>query len=54
MHPLEPQSDVGHVESLFFSFVDIVSVSANRCIVCKKCTIDSKIVLDTPDGSLHR
>ena len=43
--------DVGHVESHFFLFGDIISVGANRCTVCAKRTIGSEIVLDAPDAA---
>ena len=48
---MELLGDVGHVESHFPLFEDIVSVGANRCTVCAKHTIGSEIVLDAPDGA---
>jgi hypothetical protein len=48
---MELLGDVGHVESLFFhSEIVLVSVQ-DRCMVFAKCTIGSKIVIDTPDGT---
>ena len=49
---MELLGDMGHVESHFFLFGDIISVGANRCTVCAKHTICSEIVLDAPDGTL--
>jgi hypothetical protein len=43
------QGDVGLVESRFDPFRE--GVSQDRCTVCAKCTIGSKIVLDTPEGT---
>jgi hypothetical protein len=51
MHSMELLDDVGHVESCFGVFGDIVSVIANRCMVCAKHTIGSEIILCTPDGT---
>ena len=48
---MELLGDVGHVESHFFLFGDIVSVGANRCTVCAKRNIGSEIILDAPDGT---
>jgi hypothetical protein len=45
---MELLGSVGHLESRFSPFGDGVSVGENRCIVCTKCTIGSKIVLGTP------
>jgi hypothetical protein len=39
---MELRGDVAHVESRFSPFGDSVSVSANWCTVCAKCTIVSK------------
>ena len=50
-HSKELLGDVGHVESHFFLFGDIVSVGANRCTVCAKHTIGSETILDAPDGA---
>jgi hypothetical protein len=48
---MELLGDVSHVESLFFPFGDSVSVMQDRCMVCARRTIGSKIVLDTLDGT---
>ena len=48
---MELLGDMGHVESRFSTFVDGVSVSATRCMVCAKCIVDSEIDLNTPDGT---
>jgi hypothetical protein len=43
--------DVGHVESRF-GLMEIMFVSVkDRCTVCDKCTIGSKILLDAPIGT---
>jgi hypothetical protein len=48
---MEFLGDVGHVESRFGPFeIVLVSVQDNS-IVCTKCTIASKTVLDAPDGT---
>jgi hypothetical protein len=46
---MELLGDVGHVESHFGLFVDSVGVSADRYMVCAKCTIGSE--LDAHDGT---
>jgi hypothetical protein len=44
--------DVGHVEFRFGPFVHSVSLSVqDRCTVCAKCTIGSKIILHAPIGT---
>ena len=56
---MELLGDVGHVESRFSPFGDIVSICLeivfvwlqDRCMVCTKRTIGSETVLDTPDGT---
>ena len=48
---MELLDDVGHVESHFFLFGDIVTVVQDRCMVCAKRTIGSEIILDTSDGT---
>jgi hypothetical protein len=42
--------DVGHVESRFGPFGVLVSVQ-DRCMVCVKRTISSKIIFNAPDGT---
>jgi hypothetical protein len=41
---MELLGDVGHVESRFGPFLDGVSVGANWCTVCAKCTTGSEII----------
>jgi hypothetical protein len=53
MHLMELLGDVGHMESHFDLLGDSVSVGQDRCTVCAKRTIGSKIILDAPDGT-HR
>jgi hypothetical protein len=43
---------LGHVESRVSPLGDGVSVSV-MCTVCAKLTIGSKIIFDTPDGTLR-
>jgi hypothetical protein len=43
--------DVGHVESCFDPFGDILVSVQDRCTVCTKRTIGSKIILDAPDNT---
>jgi hypothetical protein len=50
-HPMELQGDVGHVESPFALFGDIVILTQDRCIVCAECTKGLEIILDAPDGT---
>jgi hypothetical protein len=50
-HSMELLDDVGHVESCFGPFGDILVSMQDWSPVCAKCTIGSKIVLDTPDGT---
>jgi hypothetical protein len=42
---------VGHVESRFGPFREVLVSIQDRCMVCAKHTIGSKIVLDTPDST---
>jgi hypothetical protein len=53
MLSIELLADVGHVESLFFSFGTVSMLVQDRCIVCVKHTIGLEIVLDAPDGTLR-
>jgi hypothetical protein len=50
-HLMELVGGMGHVESLFFPFGDSVSVVQDRCMVCARCTIGLKVVLDAPDAT---
>jgi hypothetical protein len=50
---MEHLGDVGHVKSCFGPFGDGVSVVQDRCKVCAKRTIGSRIILDVADGT-HR
>ena len=34
-----------------FSLETVLESVQDRCMVCAKCTIDSEIILDTPDGT---
>jgi hypothetical protein len=45
--------DMGLVESRFSLLGISVSVGEDRCTVCAKRTIGSKIILDAPDGTLR-
>ena len=47
---MEPLGDVGHVESHSFHLGTVLVSVQDRCMVCARCTIGSKIVLDAPDG----
>ena len=47
---MELLGDVGHLDSRFFLFGDIVSM-LDRCMVCVERTIGSEIILDAPDGT---
>ena len=46
---MELLGDVGHVESHFFLFGDVIVSVQDRCMVCARCTIGSEIILDAPD-----
>ena len=48
MHPMELRGDVGHVEHHFGLFEIVLVLVQDRCTVCAKHTIGSKIVLDAP------
>jgi hypothetical protein len=50
-HPIEHLGDVGHMESHFGPFGDVLVSVQDRCIVCANHTIGSGIVLDAPDGT---
>jgi hypothetical protein len=43
--------DIGHLESRFNPFGDVVLLVQDRCTVCAKHSIGTKIVLDAPDGT---
>jgi hypothetical protein len=49
---MELQGDMGHVESRISPLGDGVSVGVS-CMVCAKLSIGSKIILDTPEGTLR-
>ena len=44
MHPMELLGDVGHVESHFFLVETVLVSMQDRCMVCAKRTIGSKII----------
>jgi hypothetical protein len=48
---MELQGDMGHVESCFGLFGDIVGVGARLVHGLCQHTIGSEIVLDTPNGT---
>ena len=48
---MELLGDVGHVVSHLFLFGDSFSVGQDRCMVCARRTIGSKIILDALDGT---
>jgi hypothetical protein len=48
---MELQGDVGHVESCFGPFGDILVSVQDRCTVCTKRTVGSEIILDAPDST---
>jgi hypothetical protein len=50
-HPIERLGDVGHVESHFSPFGDVLVSMQDRCIVYANHTIGSEIILDAPDGT---
>jgi hypothetical protein len=43
--------DVGHVESRFGPFGDMLILNQDRCTVCVKRSISSKINLDASNGT---
>jgi hypothetical protein len=51
---MELLGDVGHVESFFYPFRDMLVSVPVRSMVCVKHTISSEIVLDTPNGIARR
>jgi hypothetical protein len=42
--------NVGHVESRFFPFGDMLVSVQDRCLICARRTIGSEIILDALDG----
>ena len=48
---MELLSNVGHVESPSVSLEMVLVLMQDRCMVCVKRTIGSKIILDAPDGT---
>jgi hypothetical protein len=49
MHPIELQGDMGHVESHLVRLDIVLVLLQDRCMVCAKHTLGSKIVLDALD-----
>ena len=43
--------DVGHVESHFGTYEEVLVSVQDRCTVCAKRTIGSEIILDALDGT---
>jgi hypothetical protein len=50
---MELLGEVGHVEFCFVCLETVLVWLQDRCMVCAKCTIGSRIVLDAPDGTLR-
>ena len=48
---MEHLGGMGHVESCFGLFGEVLVSMQDRCIVCDKRTIGSEIVLDAPNGT---
>ena len=48
---MELLGDVGHVESHSVRLQMVLVLVQDRCTVCAKHTIGSKIILDAPDGT---
>jgi hypothetical protein len=46
-----PLVDDAQVQSRFGPFEDSANLDEDSFTVCVKCTIDSKIILDAPDGT---
>ena len=51
MHPMVLLGDEAHVEVLFGPFGDSANLDIDRCMVCAERTLDSEIILDTPNGT---
>jgi hypothetical protein len=51
LHPMVVLGDVGHVESRFGPFGEVLVSVRDRCMVCAKHTVGSEIVLDAPDST---
>ena len=51
MHPMELLGDMGHVEPHLDLCELVLVLVQDRCTVCAKRTIGSKIILDAPDGT---
>jgi hypothetical protein len=50
---MELLGDVGEVEDRFGLFGDgVIFAAQDRCMVCAKCTMGTKIFLVAPDGAL--
>jgi hypothetical protein len=50
-HPMVLLGDVGHVDSCFVPFGDMLVSMQDRCMVFAKHTISSKIILEAPNGT---
>ena len=50
-HQMVLLGDEAQVEARFGPLGDSANPDADRCTVCAKCIIGSKIILDTPDGT---
>ena len=51
MHPAVLLGDEGQVEARFSPLEIVFVLVQDRCTVCARCSIGSKIVLDTPGGT---
>jgi hypothetical protein len=49
---MELLGDVGHVESRFSPFGEVLILMLDWCMVCAEHTIGLEIVLDAPEGTL--
>jgi hypothetical protein len=48
---MELLGDVGHVNVVSVLLVIVLILTQDRCMVCTKHTVGSKIILDAPDGT---
>jgi hypothetical protein len=51
MNPMVLLGGVGHVEALSVCLEIVLILMEDRCTFCAEDTINSEIVLDTPDGT---
>jgi hypothetical protein len=51
MHPMELLGDMGHLNLVSVRLETVLVSVQERCTVCAKHTIGSKIILDAPNGS---